>query len=117
VGDRVIFTYLDKTFTDVTFKAKEDVTFEKGSQTITVAADYIDRSGDAKVEKQSHNGIVNFNTIGTPTIDLVYLSNILDAFGIDNSHADWEITYMWMDWIPDGKIDIIDIAYAARQLQ
>lgn len=116
VGDTVIFTYLDEAFTDATFKAKEDIDFEDGHQTITVVADYIDRSDDTKVEKQSHIAMVTFTTKEPVVFDLIYLSNIIDAFGLDTSHPEWDTKYVWMDWVKNGRIDIADIAYAARQI-
>lgn len=116
----VTFEYLDEVGQDMIFTAKADVDFSAGYQTITAVAEYVENDDDAKVEKMSHTAMVTFTTTGTDPLtefNLVYLSNMIDAFGVTSSDADWDAKYVWMDWVGNGRIDIADIAYVAMRIK
>ena len=116
----VTFEYLDVVGQDMVFTAKSDVDFAAGYQTITAVAEYVEKDDTAKVEKQSHVAMVTFTTTGTDSeteFDLIYLSNMIDAFGVTSSDADWDAKYVWMDWVGNGRIDIADIAYVAMRIK
>ena len=61
-------------------------------------------------------GFVPSDTGPEIVMDLRFLSDIIDAFGVEMSNPDWNSKYWYMDLVHDGKIDIQDIVYVATQI-
>jgi hypothetical protein len=57
-----------------------------------------------------------YDVNGDGNINLIELSDMIDAFGKDDSDADWATIYKFMDFNNNNAIDIYDIANVARQI-
>ena len=60
------------------------------------------------------------NLVGTPvpgTFSLIDLSDIIDAFGIDSTHAEWIAKYRFWDFTNSGVINIANIVYVAQRVK
>ena len=53
---------------------------------------------------------------GDGKVDLLDLSEMIDAFGIDSTYSDWASKYRYMDFNQNGEVDIYDIALLARHI-
>ena len=104
-------------------RAKTDVTFENGSASVDVWADYVMIVEDGEKEIFEASASTSFTTTGKrPEPDypgiftLIDLSNMIDAFGADASHPDWLSTYQYLDYLNIGVIDIRNIIYVAQYI-
>jgi len=69
-------------------------------------------------------GVIDFPGITAPKLTsaakngagLIALSDVIDAFGIDSTHPEWENKYSKMDLNRNGIIDVEDISSFAKNI-
>ena len=94
-------------------------TIKEPIEMIAAAAQLVNKFGDAQADKEILTALSDpllFCPKDPITeIDLIYLSNVIDAFGVKRGDANWlEVTKY--DWNNNGVIDIEDIVYAAMRV-
>ena len=99
-------------------KAKPDASL--GSSEIAVAASFIEKNavGEKTVKEAYGSYIQKTNNAGSSgfVVDLLVLSNLIDAFGMTSAHADWE-SYSYFDFNGNNEIDIFDIVTVAKMIK
>ena len=110
----MIGDYKAKDFGEILFSAKE---VEKGYHQIDGGAAYVtfDEAGEKVICELG--GGVTITTNDGGAYDLIFLSNMIDWFGIDSGHVDWSTTYRFYDFNNSGSIDIPDIAHVAQLIK
>ena len=90
--------------------------FEEDTLIAEVAAKIVvkDANGEKAILELS-SSLVNEYVVPVININLIVLSNTIDAFGKDNKSPDWNEVKIY-DFIKDGKIDILDVTYAALKV-
>jgi len=109
--------------TEPATKGTLEVAYKIGSDYYIVAFK-IDGPGNYWVGDGSGKNGVNMVKIGEfkfapqhpATFTMMDLSNIIDWFGINNTHPDWYSKYIFWDFNDSGEIDIYDIVYVAQRI-
>ena len=118
-GVRLIVMVPDYAMQDlatILFQAKETVIGT--DELFKVVGRFAVRSGEEKDTVVLSN-ILGYNPADNPFLidfDLIYLSNVIDAFGKTNKDADWP-AYRRYDYDNNGEINIVDVTYAASNLK
>ena len=107
---------------DLSFYAKEDADLAANKSLIIVDTDIVIRSEDGSKKILSSTGelsitvnhAVEGDVNGDGLVDLIDLSDIIDAFGITSAPRNWATQYKHMDFNGNGSIDISDITYVAQ---
>ena len=104
--------YNMKEIAKVMFQAKEQLT---ATEDLFVAVgSFVVKGADEKtVITLSSN--LDFDPPDYPPFDLIYLSNVIDAFGAKNTDANWP-QYKRYDFDNNGIINILDVAFAASHI-
>ena len=91
-----------------------------GTSTITAAAVFVERDqSNAKAAKEASGSYAQkTNNAGTDgfVVDMIVLSNLVDAFGMAAGHADWE-NCSHFDFNGNDVIDIFDIVTLAQMIR
>jgi len=99
-------------------KANPDVGIS--SSTITGAATFVERDEnlDKAIKEANGSYIQKTNNAGTAgfVVDMIVLSNLIDAFGITSGDPDWD-NYSHFDFNGNGMIDIFDIVTIAQMIK
>ena len=113
--------YAAKDLITIHLGAKTDVIFGGKTSPMSVDAEFvvIDDAGEKTIVTTSDNlsiptedGVLG-DVNGDGVVDLIDLSDIIDAFGITSEHQKWQSLYIVMDFNDNGYIDISDIAFVA----
>ena len=101
---------------DVMFQAKETLT---GTEDLfTVVGHFAVKYTDGKEVLVLSNSL-DYDPSDNPVLikfDLIYLSNVIDAFGKTNKSEGWNELYKRYDFDKNNRIDIQDISFAARNI-
>jgi len=84
----------------------EDGSKESVTYTVSVTSDPCG-GGDGRIPG-------DFN--GDGKVDILDLSDMIDAFGITSSHLEWATIYRYMDFNQNGEVDIQDIVLLTRHI-
>ena len=99
-------------------KAKSDVGVT--SSAISAIVTFVERDNnlDKTIKEAIGSYIQKTNNAGTAgyEVDLIVLSNLIDAFGLTSAHADWD-NYSHFDFNGNGEIDIFDIVTVAQMIK
>ena len=106
--------YAMKDLVTVMFEAKETVV--DSAKLFKVVGRFVVRAGEDKEILTLCNILDYYPPDDLDLIDLIYLSNVIDAFGKSKNDADWP-EYRRYDFDGNGKIDILDITYAASHVK
>ena len=86
---------------------------------ITACVNFVEKETDGYKSIQFAYGTYNQKTsnVGTDSfvVDLIVLSNLIDAFGMTSDHADWD-NYSHFDFNGNSEIDIQDIITLSKML-
>ena len=90
------------------------------SSTITGTARFVERDKnlDKAIKEADGSYIQKTNNVGTEkfVVDLIVLSNLVDAFGITSDHPDWgDLSHF--DFNGNNEIDIFDIVTVAEMIK
>ena len=109
--------------------AKETVDLGNDTKKIAADVDIVikDAQGNKKIVssagsttittgKGTTGGSLDGDVNGDGVVDLIDLSDIIDAFGYDDTHPDWPTVYLFMDYNQNKLIDISDIGYVASRI-
>ena len=108
----MIQDYNMKDIAKVMFQAKEQLTAT--DDLFAVVGNFVVKGSDEKyVLTLSSN--LDFDPPDYPPFDLIYLSNVIDAFGAKKSDADWA-NYKRYDFDNNGTINIMDVVFAASHI-
>jgi hypothetical protein len=107
----------------VLFSAREDAALQNEDNEIKLTLHYVvkDEAGGKQVYTAAADTVFT-SSGGTPgtgengEVTLVDLSNVVDMFGADTTHANWS-QYRFYDDNNNGVIDIQDIAAVARMVK
>ena len=107
----------------LTLKAKADVTLANEWNTISLTANYVEKSESGSKSIVPISGSVPFTTIGIKgdtngdsIVNLLDLSDMIDWFGVTSDDAQWNSLYIFFDYNNNGEIDISDIALVAQMI-
>ena len=102
----------------VMFKAKDNVGITSSVITANVTFVERDENLDKTIKEAGGSYIQKTNNAGTEefAVDMILLSNLIDAFGMTSAHPDWE-NYSHFDFNGNGEIDIFDIVTIAQMLK
>ncbi|MCL2137153.1 MAG: metallophosphoesterase family protein [Coriobacteriia bacterium] len=99
-------------------RAASDVTVS--SSTISVDATFVERDGNLDKTIQEAHGAYNQKTsnIGSDdyVIDMIMLSNLIDAFGMTDADPEWYY-FSFFDFNGNDTIDIYDISTLAKMIK
>ena len=119
-GVRIILMVQDyemKNLGTIMLRAKETVT--EPVELMRVVGQLVNKHGDEQTDKRVLSVSSDPLNIDPKdpivAIDLIYLSNVIDAFGTTSSDAAWPEVKKY-DWNNSGTIDITDIVYAAQRV-
>ena len=101
----------------LTLKAKAGV--DIGSSVISATAEYVEKAANNDKASKEANGWYAQQTNsagGDLEVDMLLLSDVIDAFGMTSDHPDWD-TYKYFDFNGNGEIDIFDIVTLAKMLK
>ena len=104
----------------ITLYAKEDAQFESTDQLIRADIEYVLRLADGEKVIRSAYGEIYVRTMHLPwegEVTLIDLSNLIDWFGYDYTHEDWDSTIRYWDFNNNGTIDIYDIVFVAQLIR
>ncbi|MCL2150522.1 MAG: fibronectin type III domain-containing protein [Dehalococcoidia bacterium] len=91
-----------------------------GSSTIAAVATFVERDENLEksIKEASGSYVQKTSNVGTDgyVVDMIVLSNLIDAFGMTSDSSDWE-SYSYFDINGNGEIDIFDIANLAQMIQ
>jgi 2',3'-cyclic-nucleotide 2'-phosphodiesterase/3'-nucleotidase len=118
----MIPNYDAKDLVTVRMRAKEDAILQNRDEIISVTVRLALRAEDGSksiVEAESGVAIGGVGSLpgdvnGDGALDIIDLSDMIDAFGIDSSHPQWAERYRFMDYLGKGVIDIENIVFVAR---
>ena len=116
-GLRLILMVQDYSMKDlvtVMFEAKETVL--DSAELFKVVGRFVVRAEAGKEILTLCNILDYYQPDDPELIDLIYLSNVIDAFGKSKNDTDWP-EYRRYDFDGNGKIDILDITYAASYVK
>ena len=106
---------------DLMLRAREDSELVRGWQHVEVDVDFVlrDEYGEKTIEETwawvgFTTGFLRGDTNDDGVVDLIDLSNMIDWFGIDYTHENWDDWYSFFDFNNSGMIDIYDIVFVAR---
>ena len=103
---------------DLMLKAKDDT--KVGSSEVAATALFVERDGNLDKAVREGKGSYNQTTsnAGTPefVIDMIVLSNLIDAFGMTSADPGWDL-YSHFDYNGNGVIDISDIVTVAQMIK
>ena len=109
-------------------RAKEDVILGNASHEIIALVNVVVKDQNNEKEVVNTATITKITTSGNSLVDvdgdvngdgvvnLIDLSNIVDAFGFTDEHEAWETVYRFMDFNQNGSIEISDIVYVAQRI-
>lgn len=90
------------------------------SSAVEAAATFVERDGNKDKTIKGSNGsyIQKTNNAGTEefVVDMIVLSNLIDAFGMTSDHSDWD-KYSHFDFDGNNEIDIHDITTIAQMIK
>ena len=107
--------YQSGDYGEVLFSAREDVNLKNEEHEIGLRLDYVVKHDDDTKEVLSATagtGFITIDPLQPGIFTLVDLSNLIDVFGMDSTHDDWN-QYRIFDHNNNRIIDIQDIAYLA----
>ena len=105
--------YNMKEIATVMFLAKTDI--EETANLLKAAGQFVVLGEDGKKVITLSSELGYFPPDPISVFNLIYLSNVIDAFGKNNKDADWP-NYKRYDFNQDGKINIVDIVFVATNL-
>ena len=100
----------------VMFQSRKDI--EEPLELVQAYAQIVNKYGDNQVDKEVITLSTSLNFAPKDpirNIDLIYLSNVIDALGTVKGDANWPNVTKY-DWNNNGVIDIADVAYAAQRV-
>jgi hypothetical protein len=90
------------------------------SSTVAAVATFVqkDEAGDKAIKEANGSYIQKTNNVGTDeyVVDLIVLSNLIDAFGMTSDDPNWD-TVSHFDFNGNGMIDIFDITTLAQMIK
>ncbi len=109
--------YNTKSYGEVLFSAHEYADLLDEDNEIKVSVDFVVLLDDGTKEIKNEIASTIFTTIEGPSkYTLLTLSNVIDVYGIDKTHSEWN-KYRFFDYNNNGSIDISDIAAVAKNIK
>ena len=107
-----------KSLGELMLKANSDITMS--SSTISAVATFVERdeNSDKAIKTAVGEYTQKTNNAGTDgfVVDLIVLSNLIDAFGMTSDHPNWD-NDSHFDFNGNGEIDIFDITTLAQMIK
>jgi hypothetical protein len=114
----MVQNYDTKSLGELMLKAKSGVAVS--SSKISASATFVERDENkVKVIKEANGSYIQkTNNAGTDefVVDLIVLSNLIDAFGMSSDDSDWD-SISHFDFNGNGEIDIFDISTVAQMIK
>ena len=109
----------------VMLRALADAEFDSRWASVALSVDFVERDAEGVKTIQTAAAAVHFTTVGDwggpgtgpqGPFTLIDLSNIIDIFGTNNTHPNWNTHYTFWDFNNNGSIDIYDIVWVAQRV-
>ncbi len=116
--------YATKSYGTVLFSVKEDADVKSEDNSVALQAEYAVKAADGSKSIKSATASTSFTSSGgtagdvngNGSLDLIDLSDLIDAFGMTSADPQWN-KYKFFDYNKNGQIDIFDISSVAKLIK